>query len=415
MKKTKMEREWARHHNRGVDPEILEEYVRVTGDLEAEPRSHEPSVNAEEGDFSQANSALNAQERFKSLYCKSKPLYIQIELTNRCNLKCLACGVVKRKEETLPRSMFSKLSKVYPYLSGLIWLGGEVFVVDYFFSLLEDINRKFPHIGHTIYTNGLLIDRKIASVLTSINYLELKFSIDSVVKETYEQIRNLGKYEVLLQNLSILNEEYQKKSKKSNMGVNVIVMKNNLDQLLLYPDFCRKYGIDHLDMSFLADSSLPCDTDQNIFKTGDKNILEKAKGILSEVGARCREHGIRFYCNFNSCLEKEKGKIQKDVDLRRYYNQTIVSEKTEKGMEHLFQCYYPWASLFIKCNGIVVPTGDCIIPIGDMLEDSFEEIWNGEAMMAYRKKLSSYDLSNWCAKHCRQKAEVNKKILSLAR
>ncbi|MBN1823114.1 MAG: radical SAM protein [Endomicrobiales bacterium] len=363
-----------------------------------------------EGGNSADNAALNTQERFRSLYCNSLPLFLQIEITNKCNLRCVQCGVINRVESTLPESMFDKLWPVMPHIGGIIWLGGEVFLVDYFMGLLKSINAKYPHINHYIYTNALLLDKKIIASLVGIDGLELKISIDSVVEDTYEQLRSQGKYQILLNNLEMLKEEYSKKGKIPNLSVNVIAMKRNLTQLQLYPDFCKKYGIGSLDISFLADLNPPHTPDADIFDGTDQDVLQKAKRILLDVEAKCREHGIKFYCNFNSYLRT----LEESFDERRLYNQTIILESSENDAKCVFQCYYPWTSLYIKCNGLVVPTGDCIIPVGNMITDDFQEIWNGKMMQAYRYKLSRSDLSNWCAYHCRQKVKINKEILKTA-
>ena len=366
-----------------------------------------------EKDFSRFNCTLNNQERFKSIYCFSFPLFLQFEITNLCNLNCIECGVVNKPKSTLPKELFHKLWILFPYIGGIAWLGGETFLVDYFLDLLQDINYNFPHLDHTIYTNGTLLgDERIASVLASINKLQLKFSVDSVVKETYEKIRRLGTFELVIKSLLKINEVYARKNKKPNIGINVVVMKSNLEQLILYPDFCKKYGINHLDISFLADVYPPSLGEENIFVDLNEEFLRYIKNILLNVEAKCKEYGIRLYCNFNTTL-KEKDNILDKVDLRKIYNQIVKEDNLKENIDYNFYCYYPWTSLFIKCNGLVVPTGDCIIPVGNILEDDFFDIWNGPYMQIYRYKLINSDISNWCAYHCQQKLKVCKKLVSI--
>ncbi len=397
-------------YNHNMDSEAGAEYERILNELK-HPRCRPETAKI---NFSVTNRILNSQERFNSLYCFSCPLYLQIELTNKCNLKCIQCGVIKRKEATLPVSIFQKLWKTLPYLEGIAWLGGEVFLVDYFLDLLKTIGSEFPHISHTIYTNGLLIDQKIASVLSDVTNLQLKFSVDSVVKETYEQIRSTGKFEMLLNNLSTINEVYKQKGKRPHLGINVIVMKKNIEQLILYPDFCKKYGITHLDISFLADDADPPHLpEENMFGSIEPAILERIKSILVETEAKCCEYGTHFYCNFNSALRRIGDPVPDDADIRRAHNSTIIAERTKKGPNYVFQCYYPWTSLFIKCNGLVVPTGDCTITAGNILTEDLSQIWNGQVMQTYRYKLAHSDLSKWCSFHCQQKVKVNKLLLDM--
>jgi MoaA/NifB/PqqE/SkfB family radical SAM enzyme len=451
------------NYNQNMDFEAHTEYKRILDEL----KNSRCRQGTSKTNLSIANRMLNSQERFDSVYCFSHPLNLQIELTNECNLKCIQCGVIKRKKATLPISIFQKIWKTLPYLEGIAWLGGEVFLVDYFLELLRTIQLEFPHISHTIYTNGLLIDQKIAPVLSDIANLQIKFSIDSVVRETYEQIRAEGKFEILLNNLLAINEAYKQKGKKPNLGINVIVMKKNIEQLILYPDFCKKYGITHLDISFLADDAdPPLLPEENIFSGAEQAVLKRVKSILLEIETKCHEYGTHFYCNFDSSLkriddpaaddadirrahnstiitERKKGILLEietkcheygthfycnfdsslkriddpaadDADIRRAHNSTIMAERTKNELSHVFQCYYPWTSLFIKCSGLVVPTGDCTIPVGNILKDDLSDIWNGQVMQTYRYKLAHSDLSKWCSHHCQQKVKVNKLLLDMS-
>lgn len=365
-------------------------------------------------DFSRSNCILNNQERFNSIYCFSFPLFLQFEITNHCNLNCIECGVVNKEKSTLPESLFQKLRKIFSYIGGIAWLGGETFLVDYFLELLKTLNSDFPHLRHTIYTNGtLLCDKKITSALADINNLQLKLSLDSIVKEDFEQIRRGAKFETVLNNLMLLNETYAEKGKKPNIGTNVVVMKKNVEQITAYPDFCKKYGLNHFDVSFLVDADPPALPEENIFTNLDQSTLKWLKGIVKEAERKCREFGIRFFCNFNTCLDQVLDLFSGDVELRKIYNQTVMLEQIKERSQYVFKCYYPWTSLYIKCNGLVVPTGDCTIPIGNILTENFQEIWNGEGMRYYRYKLVCSRLSKWCSLHCQQKSKVNKQLLQM--
>jgi MoaA/NifB/PqqE/SkfB family radical SAM enzyme len=341
-------------------------------------------------------------------------MQFQFEITNKCNLGCIQCGVIRRGiENTLPISLFQKLWNEFYFVNGISWLGGEVFLVDYFLDLIETINSEFPHINHTIYTNGILIDDNIASVLVKINNLQLKFSIDSIEKETYERLRSKGKFELLLKNIKFLNDIYRTKNKKQNFAVNVIVMKSNLEQIISYPDFCREYGISSLDISFLADVNPPHLVEENLFYNIDFKLLEKIRSILNSVEIKCKKYGIKLFCNFASFVDINENYVKNEVDRRRIDSYGVVKKSTKNGDEFVGHCNWPWHSLYIKSTGVVVPTGDCVVPLGNILESSIDEIWNNPIMQVYRYKIIKSDLSNWCAYHCQQRFEVNKKLVTL--
>lgn len=361
------------------------------------------------------NYNINKQERNKSLTCLSMPMQLQFEITNKCNLGCVQCGVIKRGEETtLPLSVFENLWSKLNFINGISWLGGEVFLVDYFLDLIQNINMEFPHINHTLYTNGIMIDEKISSILVNVKNLQLKFSIDSIVKETYEYLRSKGKFDLLLKNINLLNEMYRKKNKKRDFVVNVIVMKSNLEQLTSYPDFCKEYGIAGLDVSFLADVYPPHLVEENIFYNADSHLLEKIKRIVEEIELKCNKYDIKLFCNFASSVNITDEQIMKnDVDRRRFESYGIVKQQSAKGIEYIAHCSWPWHSMYVKSTGLVVPTGDCMIPVGNILKDDFDEIWNSPVMQVYRYKIINSDISDWCACHCQERFSFNKKLLSI--
>jgi sulfatase maturation enzyme AslB (radical SAM superfamily) len=81
--------------------------------------------------------------------------------------------------------------------------GGEVFLVDYFKDLFAKAS-SYPNIDQSIITNGLLIDSQWLDILSG-SRVNLTFSIDTVVKKTYEHIRQPAVFEDLLDNLGMIH------------------------------------------------------------------------------------------------------------------------------------------------------------------------------------------------------------------
>ncbi|MEM2175394.1 MAG: radical SAM protein [Candidatus Micrarchaeia archaeon] len=365
--------------------------------------------------FSIQNFGLNYKERFCSLICRSYPPTLQVEVTNKCNLRCVHCGVITKGVNTLPLYIFDKLKKIFPYLNSLTWLGGEVFLVDYFYDLIKQINTDFPHIEHVIYTNGLSLDETKIDLISDIEPLTIKFSIDSVVKDTYEKLRLQGNFEKSNNNLRMLIETYKRKNKIPKLAINVVVMKSNIEELLLYPDFCKKYSIGYLDVSFLSDIK-ECSNPENFFSEISFEKIKKIKKIIEELEIKCKEYNIQLFCNFYDMVDliKEPNVIFTDVvKKRRFETYGIVRKNVINTEKYVYQCAWPWHSMYIKCTGFVVPTGDCLVPAGNILYQDIEEIWNGEIMQIYRYKMMMHDLDNWCNYHCIRKSNVNKKLIEI--
>jgi tetratricopeptide (TPR) repeat protein len=170
--------------------------------------------------------------------CSFKPRLLGFFLGYQCNLKCIMCERVRRNPATLPLAVFEKIEEWIPYAQQIEWEGGEVFLVDYFQSLLTRIGKAYPSIIQNITTNGLLITDEWAEILAHLN-VRMHFSIDSVVKKTYESIRNGGSFERLVENLEMMHNKYSKlyADNEYTFSMNCLVMKRNAYELVMIPDF----------------------------------------------------------------------------------------------------------------------------------------------------------------------------------
>jgi len=63
-------------------------------------------------------------------------------------------------------------------------------------------------------------------------------------------------------------------------------------------------------------------------------------------------------------------------------------------------CYWPWKSLYILRDGKVKPYGFCEEHIGDINQDSLQDIWNGRQMQTYRQRVLAGDTLDWCGARC---------------
>ena len=81
-------------------------------------------------------------------------------------------------------------------------------------------------------------------------------------------------------------------------------------------------------------------------------------------------------------------------DLKTFY------EKTDRFV-WLNNCYIPWFVTEILSNGDVIPMTRCIhIKMGNIYEQSFDDIWNGERYRKFRKELQTYKRFPIC-RRCR--------------
>jgi radical SAM protein with 4Fe4S-binding SPASM domain len=230
-----------------------------------------------------------------------------------------------------------------------LWAWGEALLNK---SLVEMIRyaSQNPHKIRSVTTVNLnaITDEQIDGLLTS-NLDTMHVSIDGITQEVYEKYRVGGNLETVLNNLKKLIA--RKKFYKSNTKIywDFIVMKHNEHQ------------------------------------------VEQAKKMASDFGVTinvdcARTHLKEDYLNpVDKMIDKYGEWIAKDS----IYNSYNHDAKTLKN--HLKFCKRPWREVFINWNGDVFPC-NCVHTeekdrMGNIFEQDFAKIWNGEKYIAARKEM----------------------------
>jgi radical SAM protein with 4Fe4S-binding SPASM domain len=176
----------------------------------------------------------------------------------------------------------------------------------------------------------------------------LKIGLDGAFKNTYEQIRRGGNYNLLISNIKCLVK--QKNLSKSTYllsNVQVVVTNKNEGEINQIKELSRKLGVDRISI-----------------KTMGYNI-----------------HDTQGYLKL----------CPKNHRYRRYHFQNgKLSHKRDGNL----WCNLPWTSTLIDVNGDVIPCvryresySDNNFSIGNVFKDSFAHIWNSKKYQKIRKKI----------------------------
>ena len=142
--------------------------------------------------------------KFKHVVLLSKPVYLKIETTDCCNLKCQHChdGTVFRKNEFLDFNIYTNL---VDYLSKYLL---EISLFDQGEPLLDPSIIKYikyasiRNIGTVISTNfsmRLSDDKLIQLINSGLDHMQV--AIDGVTQQAYEKYRVGGNLDLVLANL----------------------------------------------------------------------------------------------------------------------------------------------------------------------------------------------------------------------
>lgn len=171
------------------------------------------------------------------------PVEIGIEMTNRCNLKCIMCA---REQMTRPigdmdMDIYKKIIVETKDFAEMIYLHGDGEPLLHK-NIIEAVSfAKSFNLKVGLSSNATLLSEKIARDLINSKLDYLILAVDGATKETYEKIRVNGHFEVVRDN--IINLLKLKKELKSNIFVLIqfIEMQENKIEAREFLTFWKKY------------------------------------------------------------------------------------------------------------------------------------------------------------------------------
>ena len=272
-------------------------------------------------------------------YTPNYPISVILELVNRCDLECTMCYQGFRndaKKSTLELDDIKKLFHEFEKnkLDALLFSTSEPLLYKKFFKVL-DLAEKAKIMDLFLFTNGGLLNNKNSKLILKSSLTRLFVSIDAATEETYDKVR-------VPVNKKILNTSRLKKIE--NNVKNFIKLRNSLGLKL---PLTR--------VSFVAMKTNVHEVDK---------FIEKWIDVVDSVEIQ-KENSIDFY---------------DDLKKKKFDNKKLLLKK--------YNCNEPWGQVAIHSDGVVGPCCNTVgrnVPVGNILNQSLKEIWQGTEMNAIRE------------------------------
>ncbi|MHB9154095.1 MAG: tetratricopeptide repeat protein [Endomicrobiales bacterium] len=338
---------------------------------------------------------LEITERREVLESKLRAMIAMV--IDRCNIRCRICHIWEGKWQARD-SIMREIVELFPYMEDICWEGGEIFMMKGFDDILAEGTRH-PHLKQVIFTNGLLINENILNKLNN-GRADIVFSIDAVEKESYEHIRFGGKFERLLKVLELVKEFRKSSGANINTYFNPVIMKTNHRQLEDFIEFGRRYGFNAITFTPIRGEF----GEENIFERKDEEALAHIARSLPRAIAKAREYGIRLNNWLPVSCEAEEKHPQEEPASGEPCGcpapQPEAVEKKTAAAKRMI-CYSPWQRLTIDSGGPARPFAFCLNKfVGNTNDLSLAEIWNGDGMRWYRRKIANDDFADLCQPEC---------------
>ena len=331
------------------------------------------------------------------------PAGLVYEATMRCNLHCEFCyvGTLLNIEgewrEELPLEV---LRRAFPEAEGLqvSLTGGEIFMRKDILGVMEVFREKQYVCGY-LTTNGTILTDERAEALAELarqGFLKhISVSIDGP-NELHDKARGVkGTFERTSAGLRRLQAAAKRKHAPLRVSVNTTVAHETLDALHQMVDVAAELGVDAIGLNHLMYST-PEEVAETVrlLGTGDASMIStyvtedphldpaRVRAQVDALAARCRERGIRF-------------------DMRPKVKGGLIEPYYTPGTPLPGRCLYPFLNARISFSGKAYFCPFIRIEVGDLTEQSLEEIWTGERYVGLRQKLVQNGLFPVCRRCCK--------------
>lgn len=290
-----------------------------------------------------------------SLYVKPErpwglPTHLQVEPTNRCNLKCALCPVttgLERQSGDMDLELFKRLiceTEGSVFLM-LLWDWGEPFLNPRVFDMIAYARERGIRVvsstnGH-MFTQAENAEKVVRSGLDT-----LIFAVDGITQESYARYRCGGSLVTALDGISqVVRQKLIQKSKTPLVNFRFIVMKDNEHEIPAVKELAASLGVDALS-----------------FKTMNPGF----------------NHGDTSFHYSELIPENER------------YRRFVYGENGRGPVRNTTNaCKNLWNCAVIHWNGVICPC--CGDPyekntLGELRSDTFTNTWSGELYRQMRRR-----------------------------
>ncbi|MBC8234771.1 radical SAM protein [bacterium] len=307
------------------------------------------------------------------------PFYVNVDITHRCNLRCRWCRwhspiLSKPSEHKLPirdfpldvfRKMCGELKTMGTHM--LLFVGaGEPLLHP---NILDMISAaKENGLGVTIYTNGtLLTERRITSLIDT-HVDSLRVSLWATSSEDYAQQHPdvaPSRFQKIIDGLQLLLRlKTERGSRLPRIEFSHAINRQSLRKLDGLVDLACATGCEKIVFSVVQAAEGGEDFKQFLLSPDEERLaclsLDQVKRRLNSLSI---QHNVE------------------EVSLR--YRLGESGWKTTP-------CYAAWYYAFCRIDGKVQPCQRCHMPMGDLRENSFQEIWNSRNYRHFRTQSVTY-------------------------
>ena len=306
---------------------------------------------------------------------------LQIEVTSRCNLRCVMCPVTALADhwhsQHIRWELFLRIARSFEHTKFVHLQGwGEPLLHARFFDMIQVAKEAGCRVGFT--TNGTLL-----SVLTGQRLLDLKIdlmavSIAGATSQTHGQIRVGSNLSRILNNVHrFLHFRAQRRERGPKVKIFFLMTKTNMAELPRVVDLVATLGADELVATNL--DYVPTHEQDALRAFGRHALTEEVARVLEEARARAKAVDLAFR---SYPLEPEEVAVCEANPLKILF---VSSDGKVSPCTHMGLAGQTEIPRVFDGKPLSVPR----VYFGDMNEQELVEIWNSPAYRAFRQQFEA--------------------------
>lgn len=308
------------------------------------------------------------------------PTTIYLEISKNCDLKCIMCQHSKDPQfidSSNPRyfisvDLFKTIAEeLFPTAKTVGLTGfGESTLHPKFMDLIDITSNFDCRFG--IVTNLSSAKKEIWDALCE-NGFDIIVSFDGASKETFERQRVGSDFNRIMEKLRYIQNKNQRLGNTDKVKLLMAVSTINFHEMAEVTKIAYDVGVNFVNFIFVQ---APIKIEYSIQRV-EKNSLDKE---ISRMQAIAKKLGIKT----------------------KLINKPLYDSTREDSVYTKRYCPKPWTSVFIDSAGKIGPCNHHLFPLevivekngspdllGDLKNESFENIWNGEKYKKFRARTGS--------------------------
>jgi radical SAM protein with 4Fe4S-binding SPASM domain len=339
------------------------------------------------------NRRLNLSEQFAQYeILQSRPLHVAIPTGDRCNLRCVFCTdrgptATWYQDQTF-EGFLRFVEPIDRALMVQLYGWGEPFVNPAYPRMFDYVAERFAGTRLYISTNGVLLTQPWVERLLAYGKCLVNISLNAATPQTYALIAGRDLFHRVVSNVRQLTRAWRE-ADASDLVITLSFTATRLNILEL-PRFIE-LG-DDLDVRYLVLQDLHILDERHLQLFLGQESEEVARLAFLEAAELARSRGIyldSFMHHPGTYFEHDRSGCA-PIELPRDCLSVWDQDDDAPFHPESGECYEPWTTFLVSQSGDVTTCCRARQIMGNLLEQGFEEIWNGQVYRTYRRTINTF-------------------------